>query len=94
MKRFFGGWLLVLVLLAGCGRTSGLDLQQMAQADAAIAAAIDSGKIPGAVLAVVRGDKTVYLKAYGNRQVVPDTIPMTTDAIFDLASVSKCVVEM
>ena len=44
----------------------------------------------------------VYLKAYGNRQVcsardtasgkfVSDTIPMTTDAIFDLASVSKCV---
>ncbi|MBR2628169.1 MAG: beta-lactamase family protein, partial [Alistipes sp.] len=44
----------------------------------------------------------VYLKAYGSRQVctardtssgkfVSDTIPMTTDAIFDLASVSKCV---
>lgn len=44
----------------------------------------------------------LYLKAYGNRQVcsgrdmssgemIPDTIPMTTDAIFDLASVSKCV---
>ena len=44
----------------------------------------------------------LYLKAYGSRQVctardtasgkfVSDTIPMTTDAIFDLASVSKCV---
>ena len=44
----------------------------------------------------------LYLKAYGNRQVcsgrdavsgemIPDTIPMTPDAIFDLASVSKCV---
>lgn len=44
----------------------------------------------------------LYLKAYGNRQVcsgkdtvsgemIPDTIPMTEDAIFDLASVSKCV---
>lgn len=43
----------------------------------------------------------LYLKAYGNRQVasgrgasgefVPDTLPMTTDAVFDLASVSKCV---
>jgi CubicO group peptidase (beta-lactamase class C family) len=82
---------LVVLLLAGCGRRGGLDLQQMAQADAAIEAAIDSGQIPGAVLAVVRGGRTVYLKAYGNRQVVPDTIPMTTDAIFDLASVSKCV---
>ena len=33
----------------------------------------------------------VYLKAYGNRQLVPDTLPMTTETVFDLASVSKCV---
>ena len=90
MKRFWIIWLLVL-LTAGCGRQGGLDPQRMAQADEAIAAAIDAGQIPGAVLAVVRGSKTVYLKAYGNRQVVPDTLPMTTDAIFDLASLSKCV---
>lgn len=90
MKRFWIIWLLVL-LTAGCGRQGGLDPQRMAQADEAIAAAIEEGQIPGAVLAVVRGDKTVYLKAYGNRQVVPDTLPMTTDAIFDLASLSKCV---
>ena len=47
------------------------------------------------------GEK-LYMKAYGNRQVTsgrdaesgvfkPDTIEMTTDAIFDLASMSKCV---
>ena len=46
--------------------------------------------------------RILYLKAYGNRQVcsgrdttsgewIADTIAMTTDAIFDLASVSKCV---
>ena len=81
----------VLLLTAGCGRQGGLDPEGMVLADEAIAAAIDSGKIPGAVLAVVHGDKTVYLKAYGNRQVVPDTLKMTTDAIFDLASLSKCV---
>ena len=43
----------------------------------------------------------LYLKAYGNRQttsgrnaraeLVADTLPMTTDAIFDLASLSKSV---
>jgi CubicO group peptidase (beta-lactamase class C family) len=46
--------------------------------------------------------RLLYLKAYGNRQVcsgrdtisgkwISDTIAMTTDAVFDLASLSKCV---
>ena len=45
--------------------------------------------------------RILYMKAYGNRQttsgrnasgeLVPDTLPMTTDAIFDLASLSKSV---
>ncbi len=46
--------------------------------------------------------RILYLKAYGNRQVcsgrdtvsgewIADTIAMTTDAVFDLASLSKCV---
>ena len=90
MKQLLWICLFGVLLAAGCGQR-GLDMRKMAQADEAIAAAIDSGKIPGAVLAVVRGGKTVDLKAYGNAQVVPDTVPMTTDAIFDLASVSKCV---
>ena len=45
--------------------------------------------------------RILYLKAYGNRQVttgfnqdgewIADTLPMTTDAVFDLASLSKSV---
>ena len=45
--------------------------------------------------------KVLYHKAYGNRQIasgrdsagrlIADTLPMTLDAVFDLASVSKCV---
>ena len=45
--------------------------------------------------------RVLYLKAYGNRQVtsgrtpdgewIADTLPMTTDAVFDLASLSKSV---
>ena len=46
--------------------------------------------------------RILHLKAYGNRQVcsgrdtisgewIADTIAMTTDAVFDLASLSKCV---
>ena len=53
--------------------------------------AISSGLIPGAVISVVHNGKIVYLKAYGNKSVVPDTVKMTDDVIFDLASCSKCV---
>jgi Beta-lactamase class C and other penicillin binding proteins len=69
----------------------GMNPQKLAQVDREIEAAIEYGTMPGAVVGVVRGDKLVYLKAYGNKAVVPDTIPMTTETMFDMASVSKCV---
>ncbi len=72
-------------------RAAGFDLSRMAWADRAIQAAIDEGKIPGAVLLVGRGSDVVYRKAYGNRAVQPAKVAMTEDTIFDLASVSKLV---
>lgn len=69
----------------------GLDSNHLIQADSAINAAVSRSEIPGAVLAVVRNNKIAYLKAYGNKQVVPDTVPMTVNTVFDMASVSKCV---
>ena len=71
--------------------SAGMDAAKLSQVDREIGASIDEGVIPGAVLAVVRGDRLVYLKAYGNKQVVPDTVAMTTSTVFDLASLSKCV---
>jgi len=65
--------------------------ERLQLADSVINQAIAKSEIPGAVLAVVRGDKIAYLKAYGNKQVYPDTVKMTENTIFDLASVSKCV---
>ncbi|MGE5612541.1 MAG: exo-beta-N-acetylmuramidase NamZ domain-containing protein [Bacillota bacterium] len=70
---------------------SPLDPHRMAQVDDAINQSIQQGQIPGAVLLVGRGDRTVYLKAYGNRSLQPQQIPMTPDTIFDLASLSKPV---
>ena len=76
----------------GRGKDGGkIDLSRMSLADSVINSAISSGEIPGAVLCVVNGDKVVYLKAYGNKSVVPDTVAMTVGTVFDLASVSKCV---
>lgn len=67
----------------------GLDAEKMLNADRVINEAIANQEFPGAVLAVVRNGKMAYLKAYGNRAVVPDTLPMTQNAIFDMASCSK-----
>ena len=67
----------------------GIDSQRLAYADEAILQAIEGGDIPGAVLAVVHKGKMAYLKAYGNKQVYPDTVPMDVSTVFDMASVSK-----
>ena len=72
-------------------KAAGMDGARLALADSVINAAIAEKSIPGAVLAVVRDDELVYLKAFGNKQVVPDTVAMTAETVFDLASVSKCV---
>lgn len=69
----------------------GMNSKKLAQIDREAQRAIEEGSIPGCVISVVRDDKIVFLKAYGNKQVVPDTIPMTPETMFDLASCSKCV---
>lgn len=67
----------------------GMDSRHLMYADEAIENAIANKEIPGAVLAVVRNGKMAYLKAYGNKRLVPETEPMTTGTIFDMASCSK-----
>jgi CubicO group peptidase (beta-lactamase class C family) len=66
-----------------------MDGARLGRVDAVIEKSIREGEIPGAVLAVVRGGRVAYLKAYGNREVYPDTVAMTVNTVFDLASLSK-----
>jgi CubicO group peptidase (beta-lactamase class C family) len=54
-----------------------------------IGESIDTGTIPGAVIAVVKDGKMAYRKAYGNKSVFPLKVKMETGTIFDLASVTK-----
>ena len=65
----------------------GIDPSHLDRIDTLVVRNIHSGNIPGAVVAVVHGGDIVYLKAFGDKQVVPERIP----TMFDLASVSKCV---
>ena len=94
--------ILLFLLIIGCGTIQaqlsivkpqkvGLDEHKLIYVDNAIQESIEKREIPGAVLAIVRHKKIAYLKAYGNKQVYPDTIAMTTNTVFDLASVSKSV---
>ena len=64
--------------------------ERLERLDSVMAEAISNGTIPGAVVSVVRGDKIAYLKAYGNKSLVPEVEPMSVETVFDLASLSKC----
>jgi uncharacterized protein YbbC (DUF1343 family)/CubicO group peptidase (beta-lactamase class C family) len=59
--------------------------------DGAINLAIEQGKLPGAVLIVGHKGQVIYRKAYGNRALAPSVEAMTTDTIFDIASLTKVV---
>ena len=100
MKRlmiFIAAVLLPLFLSAqgplekGTPEDNGMDGVKLSQIDRVIEESISDKTIPGAVVSVVRGDRIVYLKAYGNKSLVPKVEKMTTSTMFDLASVSKCV---
>ncbi|MBK8255460.1 MAG: DUF1343 domain-containing protein [Polyangiaceae bacterium] len=60
--------------------------------DKAVMGAIERNEVPGAVVAVVSGDKTVFQKAYGLRAKEPSPLPMTLSTAFDLASLTKPIV--
>lgn len=70
---------------------AGMDSKRLQNADKAIEKAIGNKEIPGAVLAVVKEGKMVYLKAYGNKQLYPKVEKMDVNTVFDLASVTKPV---
>ncbi|MBR5385843.1 MAG: serine hydrolase [Bacteroidales bacterium] len=69
----------------------GMDGKRLELIDSVVNGAVAAGEIPGAVVCVVRDDKVVFEKAYGYKSIVPEKVEMTTDVVFDLASVSKCV---
>lgn len=68
-----------------------MDTEQLALIDSAVNATIAQGEIPGAVVGIVHDGKLVYEKAFGNQSVLPDTVAMTVETLFDMASVSKCI---
>ncbi len=69
----------------------GLDEARLAKMDGIIARGIEAGKMPGCVVCVGRHGGIAWLKAYGNKQLEPETKPMSIDTVFDMASITKPV---
>lgn len=57
--------------------------------DSILEGAVQHDEIPGAVLLVSHRGRVIYRKAIGYRALIPHREAMTTDTIFDLASLTK-----
>ncbi len=52
---------------------------------------IQAGRVPGAVILIGNQGKVVYRRAFGLRALKPKKVSMTTDTIFDIASLTKVI---
>jgi len=66
----------------------GMSSERLARIGEVLKADIDAGRIPGAVIAIARHGKLVALDAYGWRDKAAG-VAMTTDTIFNIASMTK-----
>ncbi|MBC8029868.1 MAG: DUF1343 domain-containing protein [Pyrinomonadaceae bacterium] len=70
---------------------SGVSIQKLQAIDAEVEREITQKRLPGAVVLVARNGGVVWRKAYGARAVEPGREPMTTETLFDVASLTKVV---
>lgn len=87
---------LTVVLLFIAGRLNSTEQQKtdypcFTKVDSLMKDATDKALIPGGVVCITTSEGIIYNKAFGYRQLTPDTLPMTTDTEFDIASLSKPV---
>jgi len=69
----------------------GMSAERLTRIDAAVAESIARKETPGAVVLAARRGRIVWRKAYGARALEPQREAMTTDTIFDAASLTKVV---
>ena len=89
MKRLT--WLLLplfVLLVAMTSAAPSLPQQGAAELSAVLTSATARGDAPGVVVAVVNKDGVLYHEAFGRSRTLSST-PMTKDAIFNMASMTK-----
>lgn len=57
--------------------------------DRLVGEALAQGQMAGAVVVAADRDQYLFVQAYGDRQSEPESLPMTPDTLFDLASLTK-----
>jgi len=88
MLRRAAALLAAYVLLPAAAAGQSLDWSDL---DRAARESVAGGDTPGVVILVGQGNRVLYRKALGSRAVTPAVEPMTTDTIFDIASLTKVV---
>ena len=68
-----------------------LNEEQLAPISSIVEKTINKGKISGAVVLIGNRERVIYRQAFGYRSLKPEKIIMTTNTIFDLASLTKVV---
>jgi CubicO group peptidase (beta-lactamase class C family) len=100
MKRLFLVLILSLLATAPAGAADlptakpeqvGLSSERLDRMTQALRADVERGRIPGAVVLVARKGRIAYLQPVGFRDKTAST-PMTADAIFRIASMTKPIV--
>jgi CubicO group peptidase (beta-lactamase class C family) len=66
----------------------GFSTERLKNIDAFFASEIEKKRVPGAVVAIARNGKLIYFKAFGQTDAAKG-LPMATDTIFQLASMTK-----
>lgn len=82
--------LLFLLLATGPGRAQSINV---ATVDAIVRDALKAWHVPGAAVAIVKGEKVLYLKGFGVKEL-GGTEPVTPDTLFPLASCTKAFTTM
>jgi CubicO group peptidase (beta-lactamase class C family) len=75
---------------AGAPELAGMAPDRLARITATMKELVDQGKVAGTVTLVARNGKAVYHEAAGRRDIEKN-LPMTTDTLFRIASMSKAV---
>lgn len=95
---FFTIALVVIVTFSNAQTRPAASDQLARRIDSIIESEIREGKIPGAVIAVKKGDEIIYKQALGyaqkfnyEHQLLQNPEPMTTGHLFDIASLTKVV---